>query len=417
MARFRSGHVLAGFFLSLVALSVVPGRIQAHTRTMSYSTWRAVEGGIRVHVRAPWIEFQRSRPELRGLRPEILLVSDGVRRAVIEWLQAGFELQCGANSCPPRSDVRIESVDGAMPSYSWSYEAPDGGATGIEVRAFFQYAPSHLHMARWMGSGRGGDRERVLTADDRRWDFTSRGAAATDESRFVDFLKMGLGHVSTGYDHMAFLLGLLLIGMGPRRVIALVTGFTVGHTLSLAAAALGWVRPGGPAVESLIGFSIAVVAFEVFWRESGDRERPRVALGLFTVWLIGIGAAWLGRSSAFPPVLFGAGFLALGYFALQSRGRQSTAAHWPLVFVFGLIHGLGFASALSEARLPATRLVEALLGFNAGVEAGQILFLLSAAALFRVLQLFFRNQSVPRFALAGGTLSLGVFWFWSRLLR
>lgn len=140
------------------------------------------------------------------------------------------------------------------------------------------------------------------------------GAAAG----FVSFMRLGVEHIVTGWDHLLFVLVLLMRGGPWVSLVKIVTAFTVAHTLTLALAALGVVTPPDRLVEAVIALSIAVVAAE----------------NLF-----------------FAPVV---------------------ARRWLVSFAFGLVHGFGFSSVLRELGLPTENLLLSLLGFNAGVELGQI---------------------------------------------
>jgi hydrogenase/urease accessory protein HupE len=146
------------------------------------------------------------------------------------------------------------------------------------------------------------------------------------------YLVLGVEHILRGVDHLLFVLALLLIVHGGRRILATVTAFTVAHSLSLGAATLGWVRVPGPPVEAIIALSIVFVAGEAV---HGLRGRP----------------------------------------GLTAR------APWLVAFSFGLLHGLGFAGALAELGLPQKAIPLALLTFNVGVELGQIAFVAAVLAL------------------------------------
>ena len=139
------------------------------------------------------------------------------------------------------------------------------------------------------------------------------------------YLALGVEHILGGIDHLLFVLALLLIVRGSRRVVATITAFTLAHSLTLVAATLGWVRVPGPPVEAMIALSIVFVAAEVVQ-----------------------------------------GF----------RGRMGLTARapWVVAFSFGLLHGFGFAGALAEVGLPQTAIPVALLFFNVGVETGQLMF-------------------------------------------
>ncbi|MGH8529778.1 MAG: HupE/UreJ family protein [Nevskiales bacterium] len=166
--------------------------------------------------------------------------------------------------------------------------------------------------------------------------------------RLTAYLPIGIEHILLGPDHLLFVLGLMLVvrksGKGLRMLVAALTAFTVAHSLTLALAMLGiWGLPPKP-VELLIALSIALLAVELASHE------PRLACGL--------------------------------------RASLTLRKPWLVAFVFGLLHGFGFAGALSEIGLPNQARGWALFLFNLGVEIGQLIFvgaiLLALAALRRL---------------------------------
>lgn len=142
------------------------------------------------------------------------------------------------------------------------------------------------------------------------------------------YTVLGIEHILGGIDHLLFVLGLLLLVPGRRELVLTITAFTVGHSVTLALAALGFLRYPVDLVEFLIAFSIFVVAVELT-RESD-------------------GSHWLRRRP------------------------------WLAAVSFGLLHGMGFAGALLDVGLPANEIPLALLSFNVGIEIGQLLFVAAA---------------------------------------
>lgn len=140
------------------------------------------------------------------------------------------------------------------------------------------------------------------------------------------YCRLGIDHILLGIDHLLFVLALLLLVRGRRRLVATVTAFTVAHSVTLAAATLGLVRVAPAPVEATIALSIVFVAAEIV---HGQQGHP-------------------GLTARRP---------------------------WIVAFVFGLLHGLGFAGALAEVGLPAQAIPTALLFFNVGVEVGQLAFI------------------------------------------
>ena len=146
------------------------------------------------------------------------------------------------------------------------------------------------------------------------------------------YLVLGIEHILGGIDHLLFVLALMILVKGAKRLLWTITAFTVAHSLTLAAATLGWIDVPVPPVEATIALSIVFLA--------GEIARTRT-----------------------------------GHSSLMYRRP------WIVAFVFGLLHGLGFASALSEVGLPANAIPVALLFFNVGVETGQLVFIACVLAI------------------------------------
>jgi hydrogenase/urease accessory protein HupE len=147
------------------------------------------------------------------------------------------------------------------------------------------------------------------------------------------YFKLGVEHILLGFDHLLFVLALLFLVEGWRRLVATITAFTIAHSLTLAAATFGWVQVPQAPVEAVIALSIMFVAVEILHRHQG-------------------------------------------------RTGIATRKPWIVAFVFGLLHGLGFAGALREIGLPNDAIPLALAFFNVGVEAGQLLFVTAVFLLF-----------------------------------
>jgi hydrogenase/urease accessory protein HupE len=141
------------------------------------------------------------------------------------------------------------------------------------------------------------------------------------------YFALGVDHILRGIDHLMFVFALVLLVRDRRQLIGAVTAFTVAHSLTLGVAALGWIVVPAPPVEAMVALSIMFLAAELV--RPDDRET--------------------------------------GFFERYP---------WIVAFAFGLLHGLGFARALLEVGLPKGEVPLALLAFNLGVEAGQLLFIL-----------------------------------------
>jgi len=149
------------------------------------------------------------------------------------------------------------------------------------------------------------------------------------------YTVLGIEHILTGFDHLLYVLGMLILIGGWRRIVVTMSAFTATHSLTLTAAALGWIHVPQPPVEACIALSILFVAREI---------------------------------------------------VQVRRGRPGITARWPWVlsFTFGLMHGFGFAGALAQVGLPQSSIPIALLFFNVGVEIGQLLFVGAVLAVITV---------------------------------
>ena len=191
-----------------------------------------------------------------------------------------------------------------------------------------------------------------------------------------------------------------------------VTGFTLGHSVTLAAAVLGLVKPVSSFVEALIGYSIFLVAIEYFLRKTNQFT--------FYLFLIFLGWSSLILSAYFLNLqlyflgLIGTAIFTLTYLSLVARTSSRNISYF-VICLFGLIHGFGFGGYLSEIGLQDDRIIQALLGFNIGVELGQILAVLLFLLLGNIIRrVKLRNIWLGKPLLASSLISLGVYWFLTR---
>jgi hydrogenase/urease accessory protein HupE len=181
------------------------------------------------------------------------------------------------------------------------------------------------------------------------------------------YTLLGVEHILTGIDHLLFVIALLFLVGFKRQLFWTISAFTLAHSLTLASSALGWLTLRSPPVEATIALSIVLVAAEALHQ------------------------------------------------------RQTLARRWPalVAFLFGLVHGLGFAGALKEIGLPDKHLLVALLTFNVGVEIGQLLTLGAAWLLWQMvgrLSVRWPRLTQVRSALLYGIGSLAAYWSWLRVV-
>jgi hypothetical protein len=212
-------------------------------------------------------------------------------------------------------------------------------------------------------------------------------------------------------DHQAFLLGLVLISRRLRDLVFVVTGFTLGHSLTLALAVTGVIRPHAEYIDALVGLTIALIGAENII--ANNRRPVPVALGAGALLMAMAGASALGWGGLPALILAGSGLFAANYLMVSGRMHDTARLRIVVTVVFGLIHGFGFASNLLEMRLPADRLAELLVGFNLGVEIAQLAFVglaLSAAAALTRLAAGLPRRLVTD-VLASFLVAVGMYWF------
>lgn len=182
----------------------------------------------------------------------------------------------------------------------------------------------------------------------------------------LEYTKLGVRHILYGLDHLLFVASLMLIVRNWRVLVKTITAFTIAHSITLALAAFGLVTLPGPPVEAMVALSILLVAAEAVRME---------------------------------------------------RGEKSLTITWPWVvaFGFGLLHGFGFAGAMTDLGLPRRDIPLALLFFNVGVEIGQLAFIAAILAITYSARLIFDVGRPVRIAAAYGIGTIAAFWAVERL--
>ncbi|MEO7155010.1 MAG: HupE/UreJ family protein [Planctomycetota bacterium] len=275
---------------------------------------------------------------LRGHPTQLRLIPDSESAQGESWVAAQYEFE---------SPVDLESLT-------------------LRVRLFREQNPYHRDEARLEFQGDEPARHLFSGEEGQVWRYEPE--AERRPGVFGDYWKEGVKHIAAGWDHLAFLLGLLLAARRWRSVMLVVTAFTLAHTITLALAALELVHVRASLVEMAIALSIAYVG------------------------------------------------------ALNLLPRQ-TGSRWVEAFFFGLVHGLGFAGAIKDALVFEPLRITALIGFNAGVECGQLAIVMPLAAVFAFLPGSRQAGEVERAFLAplwlrraGSVLvvAAGLYWFAQR---
>ncbi|MEM9704781.1 MAG: HupE/UreJ family protein [Pseudomonadota bacterium] len=381
----------------------------AHTRSQSYSVW-TVDGAKasftfsvdarRVTQLAPAYEDQKSLTDI--LREHLNEVA-GVTQ--------------NGNQCD-RVEFRVTGEARPTLTAEGTFQCEENiGAEPINVRmaAFFGVSPTHVHIARVVNDA--GSEEYVL----RRGRSTFLLSETPRPENPIGFALIGFHHVISGLDHILFLLALALAAPSLRTGLLSVTGFTLGHMLTLALVATRSISPNSILIEAIIGLTIAAAAAEAAAPKISSvrlgglniEARPFLFFGLAAI----IAAAALAPI-AVDGVLLTAAALSL-YAVAAAFFTNNTATRLLPAFaaVFGLAHGAGFAGGLLDLNLETERLFAPVLAFNIGVEAAQLIALVGAfagLALARRLlraKVYFAAQNLILSAL----IAVGVYWFSIRI--
>ena len=332
--RTSTRHVRLSLWTSIGCALLFGTPAAAHLTRVSTSEWR-LKGG------AASAELQFFQGDFAGLLPAGASEADAQTR-VLSMVTDTTTVRLAGTVCPLRSRTIAPSGDGFTIQASWTCSGK-GETWSLTLGVLELLPPGQTHLAR-------------VTVGDEVVERIARSTAPTIDVAINPsvwaaawrFLRLGVEHIFTGYDHIAFLLALLLLGGRFVDLVKIVTSFTIAHSVTLALAALGILHPPSYWVEALIAASIIAVAAENLWV-------LRPAQG---------GSARLAS-------------------ALRHR--------WRITFAFGLVHGFGFASALQELKLPRSALVAGLVSFNLGVEVGQVTIV---ALAFPVLSWL---RTLPRF--------------------
>jgi len=402
------------FAVLLFACLFFLGVAHAHTTSESFSHWHYARHTLSMQFTVNAREVSRIPTAGSEGTPQERLAT-----YLVQHIAAGDgESACTASSRPRAlasrpGYVRVEMV--------WHCASPP---RSLGIHAFFDLAAEHVHFAS-MDSSQvlgGGVEQKLLTSESPDWTpaalSAGQSAATGAPSGFLDYVKLGFRHIAGGLDHVMFLVGLLLLCRRLRDVIWAVSGFTLGHSITLSLAALGLIQANVAAIEASIGLTIALVAVE----RTANAQRSALPLALASsgliLLLVPIGAfhhGSIGTTGLIGLALFSFCYLMgskqLAESVLRGRGNYRMV----ITALFGLIHGFGFAGAFQAASVGQNSLLLPLAGFNIGVELGQLVLVTAMVILGLIMRS--RNRIATGTAadwVAAIVCGFGVFWFVQR---
>ena len=397
MSCLRAAATLVGLLLASVG-----NPAQAHTRSESHSSWVIDKGLVRTTVTFPDQEAQNIT---RGRPP-----SDA---EIVAYLTPRIGVAAGGEACRPTVPGRmLEAATGYRRS-EYVFDCLTDKNLVLRFDAFFDLVPSHVDIAQ-LQLADGDVVEQLFMQSDRRFDLTASQGGSYKSAGFIDFVKMGIMHIFTGLDHMSFLLGLVLISRRLRDLVYVVSGFTLGHSITLALAVTGIIRPHAQYIDALVALTIALVGVENI---VVSLEKPtKLALSTGGFLLVMALLSFSGIGVLPPALLLGAAIFSAAYLLISGQLHESGRLRMVVTTIFGLIHGFGFAADLLEAKLPPEKLAQILFGFNVGVEVGQLTIVLAVSGLVMFARRI--HLATPRpitvDVLGSSLIAEGVAWFLSR---
>ncbi|MEH6591344.1 MAG: HupE/UreJ family protein [Halioglobus sp.] len=391
----------------MIAVLLYAGAASADPQSKSFSHWRFQGSDVTAVMTIPTREVTRL-----GFNTDPSQIPALWRQHLLENITVGDPASCQLSS----SEVLASSPEYARTRMRWQCREPLT-RVDIELNMLFDHAASHVHFANYHLPD-GSRAEHLFNQAERSQQLTLTPGPDADPLPtgpvLGTYIQFGFEHILIGLDHIAFLLTLLLLGGNWRQLLLVITGFTLGHSITLSLAALGILRPDSGFIEALIGLSIALVAVENISSRNGSANSSARATAVILLALAGVN---LISGGPLPTLaLLGLALFCWCYLQLSNTPAQALKIRPAVTAGFGLVHGFGFASVLLEVGLPQSSVPLALLGFNLGVELGQIAIVTTLLVIGVLAKHLLRSQQ----ALAADLLSsalcgLGVYWFLQRL--
>ena len=400
MSRLRL--ILSIAALVMFGLCAVPAA--AHTRSESHSDWQINGTHVETTVAIPELEVKRLGP------PGAVITNADVAR----YMQGKVTVSAGGQACANPGGAKALASTSQFRRVQFEFDCQSAKAMKLGFSGFFELVPSHTDFAQI--SIAGGEFVEQLFVKDAQ--VVEAGAESSENALrnagFLKYVSMGVMHIFTGVDHMSFLVGLVLLSKRTKDLLFVVTGFTIGHSITLALAVTGVIRPHADYIDALVALTICLIGAE----NLGVATKKPVffALGLALI-IVAMGVIKALGFGGLPIMLStGAGLFTACYLMISGRLPDAGRLRMIITLVFGLIHGFGFAAGLLELQIPPGRLAEMLVGFNIGVEIGQLTLVLGVTLL--VWGLTKIKWTVPRpifvdFASAF-LVAEGLFWYVSR---
>ena len=400
------------FFSLLFSVSV-----NAHYYSESYSKWDINDNEISGSFNVRQIETTRI---LNIERYQNLLIQKKFSEQMVfkKYLEEHVFVKSNNEICKIKKPFKLADHKEGFINIDMIFQCSSNENINIINNAFFDLVQSHVHISRVYKNGEILS-EKALFFNDQTIEVNSEQTELEFDFfiSFYNFLKSGISHILNGYDHLIFIVGLLILMQGIRNLLIVITGFTMGHSITLSLAALEIMSPNGALVESIIGFTIMFIGAEYLIQKTNKYLTANI---FFTILITSLLILNIFTSYNLPTILLlGLLIFSVGYFLLHKSVNRKNSLLIIITVLFGMIHGLGFGSYLVSSGISSNNIITALLGFNLGVEIGQIIFISASLIIIGILVKLKFNKIIEIIKNVSFMFvtSMGFFWFIQRLIN
>lgn len=368
---------------TVIILFFLLSPLNAHYFSESFSKWNVVDNKVEANFSLLTLEstriFQVENYQ-KIMFEENLSETDVFKIYLSQHLKVTSE----GKSCSLVDEIKeLNSQEGSL-NLSLNFECPSNKEIKIINNALFNLVQSHIHIAR-IYIDNNLYTEKALFFNDQSIDLNEEKENNSFSNSFYKFFSLGLDHILSGYDHLLFILGLLLLVTNLKRLLLVITGFTIGHSLTLSLSVINIIQVKSSLVEALIGYTIMFVGLEYLYKENNDHRVSMIFITTLSLLLLIFGNLINPNFPYF--LILGILLFSLGYFYLLKNLNSENNLLSIITIIFGLIHGFGFGGFLLGSKISSENIFSGLLGFNLGVEVGQIIFVLLILLIYKLLMI------------------------------
>ena len=366
---------------TVIILFFLLSPLNAHYFSESFSKWNVVDNKVEANFSLLTLEstriFQVENYQ-KIMFEENLSETDVFKIYLSQHLKVTSE----GKNCSLVDEIKeLNSQEGSL-NLSLNFECPSNKEIKIINNALFNLVQSHIHIAR-IYIDNNLYTEKALFFNDQSIDLNEEKENNSFSNSFYKFFSLGLDHILSGYDHLLFILGLLLLVTNLKRLLLVITGFTIGHSLTLSLSVINIIQVKSSLVEALIGYTIMFVGLEYLYKENNDHRVSMIFITTLSLLLLVFGNLINPNFPYF--LILGILLFSLGYFYLLKNLNSENNLLSIITIIFGLIHGFGFGGFLLGSKISSENIFSGLLGFNLGVEVGQIIFVLLILLIYKLL--------------------------------